>query len=87
MPGTDLDETRAVARAASVDTAILRHTRIALTMEIYTQVPDKVPASAVLDVGDHLRRQRLDESGVVTVTRVAGVIAGQVLVSHIIGYM
>ena len=44
--------------------AILRHSRIALTMEIYTQVPDKVTMDALrrlsdwLDHHDEARRER-----------------------------
>ena len=34
--------------------AILRHSRIALTMEIYTQVPDKVTRDALRRLGDWL---------------------------------
>ena len=34
--------------------AILRHSRIALTMEIYTQVPDKVTRDALKRLGDLL---------------------------------
>ena len=43
--------------------------------------------SDVLDVGNHLHWQRLDQAGLVAVTPIAGVIAGQVLVSHLIGYV
>lgn len=34
--------------------AILRHSRIALTMEIYTQVPDKVTRAALRRLSDWL---------------------------------
>jgi hypothetical protein len=34
--------------------AILRHSKIALTMEIYTQVPDKVTRDALRRLGDQL---------------------------------
>ena len=34
--------------------AILRHSRIALTMEIYTQVPDKVTRDALRRLSDWL---------------------------------
>jgi hypothetical protein len=34
--------------------AILRHSRIALTMEIYTQIPDKVTTDALRRLGDGL---------------------------------
>jgi integrase len=34
--------------------AILRHSRIALTMEIYTQIPDKVTRDALRRLGDWL---------------------------------
>ena len=34
--------------------AILRHSKIALTMEIYTQVPDKVTREALKRLSDHL---------------------------------
>jgi integrase len=34
--------------------AILRHSRIALTMEIYTQVPDKVTRDALRRLSDQL---------------------------------
>ena len=34
--------------------AILRHSRIALTMEIYTQVPDKVTSDALRRLSDWL---------------------------------
>ena len=34
--------------------AILRHSRIALTMEIYTQVPDKVTRDALRRLSDLL---------------------------------
>jgi hypothetical protein len=36
--------------------AILRHSRIALTMEIYTQVPDKVTREALRRLSDWLDR-------------------------------
>jgi hypothetical protein len=34
--------------------AILRHSRIALTMEVYTQVPDKVTRDALRRLSDWL---------------------------------
>ena len=34
--------------------AILRHSRIALTMEIYTQVPDKVTRDALRRLSDQV---------------------------------
>ena len=34
--------------------AILRHSKIALTMEIYTQVPDKVTRDALRRLSDQL---------------------------------
>jgi hypothetical protein len=34
--------------------AILRHSRIGLTMEIYTQVPDKVTRDALRRLGEWL---------------------------------
>ena len=41
--------------------AILRHSRIALTMEIYTQVPDKVTRDALRRLSDQL--DQADEAG------------------------
>jgi integrase len=41
--------------------AILRHSRIALTMEIYTQVPDKVTRDALRRLSDHLDSDQGDE--------------------------
>jgi hypothetical protein len=34
--------------------AILRHSRIALTMEIYTQVPDEAARAALMRLSDQL---------------------------------
>ena len=41
--------------------AILRHSRIALTMEIYTQVPDKVTRDALRRLSDQLDSDQADE--------------------------
>jgi hypothetical protein len=41
--------------------AILRHSRIALTMEIYTQVPDKVTRDALRRLSDQLDSGQADE--------------------------
>jgi integrase len=41
--------------------AILRHSRIALTMEIYTQVPDKVTRDALRRLSDQLDGDQADE--------------------------
>ena len=43
-----------VRRDPRVAMAILRHSRIALTMEIYTQVPDKVTRDALRRLSDWL---------------------------------
>ena len=40
--------------------AILRHSRIALTMEIYTQVPDKVTRDALRRLSDQLDGDQAD---------------------------
>jgi hypothetical protein len=41
--------------------AILRHSRIALTTEIYTQVPDKVTRDALRRLSDQLDSDQADE--------------------------
>jgi hypothetical protein len=43
--------------------AILRHTQIAITMEVYTEVPDEVTRAALKQLGDWLSRpDRSDDS-------------------------
>jgi hypothetical protein len=41
--------------------AILRHSRIALTIEIYTQVPDKVTRDALRRLSDQLDSDQADD--------------------------
>jgi hypothetical protein len=41
--------------------AILRHSRIAMTMEIYTQVPDKTTKEALKRLSDLLDDHQADE--------------------------
>ena len=41
--------------------AILRHSRTALTMEIYTQAPDKVTRDALWRLSDQLDSDQADE--------------------------
>jgi hypothetical protein len=56
-----------VQRLAALDVhprvamAILRHSRVALTMEIYTQVPDKVTRDALRRLSDQLDSDQADE--------------------------
>jgi hypothetical protein len=40
--------------------AILRHSRIALAMEVYTQVPDQATRDALKRLSDLLRGPRID---------------------------
>jgi len=40
--------------------AILRHAQIAITMEIYTEVPDEVTRAALKRLGDQLGGQAAD---------------------------
>lgn len=49
--------------------AILRHSRIALTMEIYTQVPDKVTRDALRRLSDQLDSDRGSDNGTVVVAK------------------
>jgi integrase len=48
---------------------ILRHSRIALTMEIYSQVPDKVTRDALRRLSDQFDSNQADEDQRATVIR------------------
>jgi hypothetical protein len=45
---------------------ILRHSRISITMEIYTEIPSETTRAALKRLGDHLHRTDDQEDGTAT---------------------